>query len=89
MTDEKENPMPKPEEPAVEEEKVGLTITDISYCKQIIEIASKNGAFKAEELAVVGVTYNRISKWLTENAPAEKTTEAEETSTAEGETKND
>ena len=83
MTEEsKEIPMPKAE---AEQEPVSLTITDIAYCKQIIELASNKGAFEAKELAIVGVTYNRISKWLEENQP----TDAEETSTAEGETKDD
>lgn len=80
MSDNKEIPMPKAE---TEEEAVNLTITDIAYCKQIIEIASKNGAFEAKELAIVGVTYNRISKWLDDNKP----TDAVETSTDQGETK--
>ena len=91
MTEEdKETHLPKPEEPVVPEESkeeiAQLTITDIAYCKQIIEIASAKGAFEAKELAIVGVTYNRISKWLEENKPP---TDAEETSTAEEETKND
>ena len=80
MSDNKEIPMPKAE---TEEQAVSLTITDIAYCKQIIEIASNKGAFEAKELAVVGVTYNRISKWLEENQP----TDAVETSTDQGETK--
>jgi hypothetical protein len=79
MSDNKEIPMPKAET----EEVVNLTVTDIAYCKQIIEIASKNGAFEAKELAIVGVTYNRISKWLEDNKP----TDAVETSTDQGETK--
>ena len=81
--DQKEIPMP--------EQSVQLTIGDIDYCKQIIEKACEKGAFKADEMAVVGVTYNRISKWLEENRPRleDTTTEAEETSTAEGETKDD
>ena len=81
--DQKEIPMP--------EQSVQLTIGDIDYCKQIIEKACEKGAFKADEMAVVGVTYNRISKWLEENRPRleNTTTEAEETSTAEGETKDD
>jgi len=82
MSDNKEIPMPKAE---TEEEPVNLNVTDIAYCKQIIEIASNKGAFQAKELAIVGVTYNRISKWLEENKP----TDAEETSTAQGETKDD
>ena len=64
MSDNKEIPMPKAE---TEEEAVNLTVTDIAYCKQIIEIASNKGAFEAKELAIVGVTYNRISKWLEDN----------------------
>jgi hypothetical protein len=82
--------MPKPEEPAVEapkEEEIQLRIGDIQTCKTIIEIASSKGAFAAKELHVVGLTYDRIVKWLLANQP--KVTEAEETSEAEGETKND
>ena len=82
MTEEKEIPMPK-QEP----EEITLTIGDISTCRTIIEIASSKGAFKAEELQVVGLTYDRITKWLLANQP--KVTEAEETSKAEGETKDD
>ena len=55
MTDTKENkeiPLPKTEAP----EEVQLTIGDISTVKTIIEIASSKGAFKAEELHVVGLT---------------------------------
>ena len=81
--DKKEIPMP--------EQAVQLTIGDIDYCKQIIEKACEKGAFKADEMAVVGVTYNRISKWLEENRPnlENQITEAEETSKAQGETKDD
>ena len=82
MDDNKEIPMPK-QEP--EEEPISLTIGDINTCKTIIEIASAKGAFKAEELHVVGLTYDRITKWLLANQPAK----AAETSEAEGETKDD
>ena len=88
MTDDKEIQMPKPEEPAVEapkEEEIQLTLGDIQTCKTIIEVASAKGAFKAEELHVVGLTYDRIVKWLLANQPAK----AEETSEAKGETKDD
>ena len=82
MTEEKEIPMPKQEE-----EPITLTIGDINTCKTIIEIATAKGAFEAKELHVVGLTYDRITKWLIANQP--KVTEAEETSKAEGETKDD
>ena len=83
MTDDnKEIPMPTKVEP------VTLTISDIHYCKQIIEIAVEKGTgiFKADELAVVGSTYNKISQWLIENNPEEKATE-ETSSDNQGEEK--
>ena len=83
--DNKEIPMPKTEVPA-EEEAVTLSIQDIVNCKAIIEIGSHKGAFEAKELEIVGTTYNRITKWLLANQPPK---DAEETSTAEGETKDD
>ncbi len=87
MTEEKEIPMPKKEESAeAPAEEIQLSIGDINICKTIIEIASSKGAFKAEELHVVGLTYDRITKWLLANQPPK---DAEETSTAEGETKDD
>ena len=87
MTEEKEIPMPKKEESAeAPAEEIQLSIGDINICKTIIEIASSKGAFKAEELHVVGLTYDRITKWLLANQPPKN---AEETSTAEGETKDD
>ena len=82
MTETEENkeiPMP------TKEEEIVLSIGDIATCKTIIEIASSKGAFKADELHVVGLTYDRITKWLLANQPAQ----AEETSEAEGETKDD
>ena len=83
MTDDnKEIPMPTKVEP------VTLTINDIHYCKKIIEIAVEKGTgiFKADELAVVGSTYNKISQWLIENNPEEKATE-ETSSDNQGEEK--
>jgi len=83
MTDDnKEIPMPTKVEP------VTLTISDIHYCKKIIEIAVEKGTgiFKADELAVVGSTYNKISQWLIENNPEEKATE-ETSSDNQGEEK--
>ena len=82
MTEEKEIPMPKKEESAeAPAEEIQLSIGDINICKTIIEIASSKGAFKAEELHVVGLTYDRITKWLLANQPPK---DAEETSTAKG-----
>jgi hypothetical protein len=93
MTDDnKEIPMPTKAEEKPVAELVNLTINDIHYCKKIIEIAVEKGTgiFKADELAIVGSTYNKISQWLVENQPKEDNTESKETSKdQQGEEKND
>ena len=88
MTDNnKEIPMPTKAEEKPTVEPVNLTIADLQVCKTIIEIASERGTFKADELQMVGLTYNRISQWLTENKlPEEKATE-ETSSDNQGEEK--
>ena len=84
MTDDnKEIPIPKPEE-----EKVDLQVADIKFCKTIIETATERGAWKADELGTVGHVYNKITVWLQQNEPKVET-QAEETSEAQGEIKND
>lgn len=81
------------ESPAVEEsatEEVTITIQDIGICKQAIEVAATRGAFKAEEMAIVGATYNKVSAWLNQMQPAvdddAELTDSEETSSDQGET---
>lgn len=60
----------KQEAPAVEapaqQQPAGpdLNITDLSALRNIVEIASQRGAFKAAELEVVGKTYNKLSAFL-------------------------
>ena len=44
------------------------------------------GIFKADELAIVGSTYNKISQWLVENQPKEEPPE-ETSSDNQGEEK--
>lgn len=80
--------------PAVEEsatEEVTITIQDIGICKQAIEVEATRGAFKAEEMAIVGDTYNKVSAWLNQMQPAvdnddAESTDSEETSSDQGET---
>lgn len=90
MTDDnKEIPMPTKAEENPIVEPINLTIADLQVCRTIIEIASERGTFKADELQMVGLTYNRISQWLIENKlPEEKATE-ETSSDNQGEEKND
>ena len=81
------------ETPAVDKsatEEVTITIQDIGICKQAIEVAATRGAFKAEEMAIVGSTYNKVSAWLNQMQPAvdddAESTDSEETSSDQGET---
>ncbi len=64
----------------VEEPKI--TIEDIVMVQRIIATASSRGAFRAEEMSSVGRVYDRVSAFVSHNAPeANKKPEAE----AEGE----
>ena len=41
-----------------------LNISDLSAIKNIIEVASQRGAFKANELEAVGKTFNKLNTFL-------------------------
>jgi hypothetical protein len=41
-----------------------LNISDLNAMKQIIDIASSRGAFKAGEMEAVGKIYNKLSNFL-------------------------
>lgn len=63
MTDKVE----KEEAPAAEAQKSEaneLTINDLNAMKVIIDIASSRGAFKPNEMTVVGQTYTKLSTFL-------------------------
>lgn len=41
-----------------------LTVQDLNALKQIIDVASQRGAFKPNEMVVVGQTYNKLEAFL-------------------------
>tara|TARA_B110000503_G_scaffold99799_1_gene149309 strand:- start:40158 stop:40400 length:243 start_codon:yes stop_codon:yes gene_type:complete len=51
-----------------------LSIGDLQSLKSIIDVASQRGAFKPNEMAVVGTTYNKLDSFL--NAVATQQTAA-------------
>ena len=55
-------PIPAPQEAA----DVDLNISDLASMKQIIDIASARGAFKAAEMEAVGKVYNKLSNFLSQ-----------------------
>jgi hypothetical protein len=41
-----------------------LTVQDLASLRQIIDVASTRGAFKANEMATVGMSYNKLDQFL-------------------------
>ena len=41
-----------------------LTVQDLNVLKTIIDVASQRGAFNANEMAMVGATYNKLETFL-------------------------
>lgn len=63
MTEQVQEQVTPPEAPAVPES-AELNIQDLNAMKVIIDIASSRGAFKPNEMAVVGQTYNKLTTFL-------------------------
>ena len=59
-----------------------LTIADLKNIGTIIDVASTRGAFRANEMATVGLVYNKLQMFLAKVAPAPET-KPEENKTAE------
>lgn len=45
-----------------------LNINDLNAMKQIIDLASSRGAFKANEMVAIGTVYNKLSNFLSQVA---------------------
>jgi hypothetical protein len=59
-----------------------LTVNDLNALKQIIDVASQRGAFKPNEMAVVGTTYTKLETFLNavqaQQQPAQEQAQAEQ-----------
>lgn len=49
-----------------------LTIADLKNLSTIIDVASTRGAFRANEMATVGVMFNKLQAFLAKVAPEQK-----------------
>jgi hypothetical protein len=56
------------ETPATETADNDLNINDLNAMKQIIDLASSRGSFKAAEMEAVGKVYNKLSNFLAQVA---------------------
>jgi len=57
-----------------------ITITDLDAVKNIINLAATRGAFRGEELSMVGTMYDKLTAFLEaviEQAKAQESTNAE------------
>jgi hypothetical protein len=61
-----------------------LTIADLKNLATIIDVASTRGAFRANEMATVGVMFNKLSAFLAKVAPADKPAEQAEATAPAG-----
>jgi len=63
------NEAPATEAPAAV---VGLTLQDLRVLAGSIELGAQRGAYRAQEMEVIGSTYNKLAKFLEANAPKEE-----------------
>lgn len=52
------------EQTATAESNIELTVNDLNALKQIIDVASSRGAFKPNEMTVIGTTYTKLENFL-------------------------
>jgi len=52
-----------------------VTINDIAFLVQIVEIVAQRGAFKAEELSTVGAVYDKVKAFITSATQSAQPTE--------------
>jgi hypothetical protein len=64
-------------EQAQEQQGVELTVQDLAVIRSIIDTASTRGAFKANELEVVGKTFNKLDSFLNSVQQANEAAEGE------------
>lgn len=59
-----ENEQAQPQAPEQQAANNDLTLNDLNAMKVIIDIASSRGAFKPNEMTVVGQTYTKLTTFL-------------------------
>ena len=64
-----------------------ITLNDLVLLRNIVNVASKRGAFSAEEFSDIGAVYNKVDTFLKMNLKKMDETE-EDKSPTEGETEN-
>ena len=68
-TAETKTAIPGEQENASEIDPNALSLGDLKNLTTIIDIASSRGAFRANEMASIGLMYNKLQSFLTKTAP--------------------
>ena len=58
---------------------VQLTLADLQLLAQIVDLASRRGAFQASEMAQVGTAYNKLSLFLSAAATPDAANDTDKT----------
>lgn len=72
--------------PPVQEPEGSITLNDLVMCRNLIHIASKRGAYSAEEFSEIGPVYNKIDGFLKKNIKQEPNETMSKESSEEQET---
>lgn len=80
-----ENKAEAPETVDSAEVPVSLTVQDLVSIRNIIDVASQRGAFRANEFSAVGDAYNKLSTFIDAITPKAPEAAAEEAPAAEAE----
>jgi len=69
------------------ENDIQITVADLALLRNLVEVASSRGAFKADELSTVGQVYDKLNAFLNQLVEqAEKVSSAPETTSTATET---
>ena len=64
MSEEENKPAEQPATPQPDAPATGLSVGDLQNIAMIFDVASRRGAFKADEMATVGTVYNKLTAFL-------------------------
>jgi len=64
MSEQENKPAEQPATPQPDAPATGLSVGDLQNIAMIFDVASRRGAFKADEMATVGTVYNKLKAFL-------------------------
>jgi len=56
---------------------ISLTLQDLKVIAGAVELGAQRGGFRANEMEIIGATYNKLALFLKANEPAEAPADAD------------